>query len=376
MNAEGRIQHFLEQRKENYLFRQLTVNQYLTDFSSNDYLGLSRSAFIWQQVEQDYKNYHFHKTGATGSRLLNGNSALYEEVEDLLAKTHHAEAALLYNSGFDANVGLISSLVRPNDAIFYDELVHASIHQGMKLSGAEKVVFKHNDYTDLEEKLNASTHKIRFIITESIFSMEGDKADLIKLTDLATKYKVNLMIDEAHATGLFGSNGSGLCNEAQIEDKCFARIYTFGKAIGSHGAVVVGSRWLKEYLVNFSRNFIYSTALETHNLLSVKHAYFYLQSNINQVFSINNLNKYFQNKANDLKSSFEVRGDGPIYGIIVPDNKKCKDLALYLQKNNLDVRSILSPTVPKGTERLRVILHSYNTIAEIDQLFSLLTDYK
>ena len=377
MNAEGRIQQFLEQRKKNHLFRQLTVNQYLTDFYSNDYLGLSRSAFIWQQVEQDYKNYHFHKTGATGSRLLNGNSALYEEVEDLLAKTHHAEASLLYNSGFDANVGLISTLVRPNDVIFYDELVHASIHQGMILSGAKLISFKHNDYIDLEQHLQANTdYEAGFIITESIFSMEGDKADLVKLADLATKYKVNLMIDEAHATGLFGSNGSGLCNEAQIEDKCFARIYTFGKAIGSHGAVVVGSRWLKEYLVNFSRNFIYSTALETHNLLSVKHTYFYLQSNINQLFSLFNLNKYFKFKANDLKSSFEVRGDGPIYGIIVPDNKKCKDLAVYLQNHNLDVRAILSPTVPKGTERLRVILHSFNTTAEIDQLFSLLTDYK
>ena len=108
----------------------------------------------------------------------------------------------------------------------------------------------------------------------------------------------------------------------------------------------------------------------------MKHTYFYLQSNINQLFSLFNLNKYFKFKANDLKSSFEVRGDGPIYGIIVPDNKKCKDLAVYLQNHNLDVRAILSPTVPKGTERLRVILHSYNTTAEIDQLFSLLTDYK
>lgn len=377
MSAEDRIQHFLEQRKENYLFRQLTVNQNLTDFSSNDYLGLSRSAFVWQQVERDYKNYQFHKTGATGSRLLNGNSALFEEVEDLLAKTHHAEAALLYNSGFDANVGVISTLVRPNDVIFYDELVHASIHQGMNLSGAKLISFKHNDYVDLEQQLQLNTtNEVGFIITESIFSMEGDRADLQKLTDLAHTYEVNLIVDEAHATGLFGSNGSGLCNEAQIEDKCFARIYTFGKAIGSHGAVVVGSQSMIDYLINFSKNFIYSTALETHNLLSVKHTYFYLQNNINQLFSLVNLNKYFQFKTNELKSRFEVRGSGPIYGIIVPDNKKCKDLAVYLQNHNLDVRAILSPTVPKGTERLRVILHSYNTATEIEQLFLLLIDYK
>lgn len=377
MNAEDRINDYLQQRRENYLYRQLSVNQNLTDFSSNDYLGLSRAAFIRQQVETDYQNYKFEKSGATGSRLLNGNSALYEEVEEILAKTHHAEAALLFNSGFDANVGLISTVIRPNDLIFYDELVHASIHQGMKLSGAKLIAYKHNDCHDLEEKIKVNTGSgCRFILTESLFSMEGDRADLKKLAALSSFYGVELIVDEAHATGLFGSKGSGLCNEAGIERYCFARIYTFGKAIGSHGAAVVGGRRLKEYLINFSRNFIYSTALETHNLLRVKHTYLFLQNNVNQLFSILNLNKHFQNKNWQEKTSFKLIGDGPIYGIIVPENKKCKDLSNYLQKHKLDVRAILSPTVPKGTERLRVILHSFNTEAEIDQLFSLLSDYK
>ncbi len=377
MKVEDRINQYLDLRKENNLYRKLQNTNSLIDFSSNDYLGLSRSAFIKQQVENDYKNYQFHKSGATGSRLLNGNSELYEEVEDLLAKTHHAEAALLFNSGFDANVGLISTVIRPNDVIFYDELVHASIHQGMKLSNAKHIAFQHNDYQDLEDKLKMNSgYDVTFIITESIFSMEGDKADLKKLAELATTYEVELIIDEAHATGLFGSKGSGLCNEAEIEEKCFARIYTFGKAIGSHGAVVVGNQKLKEYLINFSKNFIYSTALETHNLLCVKHTYLYLQNNINQLFSINKLNQYFKLKSKELQNAFEICGDGPIYGIIVPDNKKCKDLSIYLQNHNLDVRAILSPTVLKGTERLRIILHSFNSTDEIDQLVELLTDYK
>ena len=377
MNAANRINDFLEQRKENNLYRKLQNTNNLIDLSSNDYLGLSRSAFIRQQVELDYKNFQFHKSGATGSRLLNGNSALFEEVEALLAKTHHAEAALLFNSGFDANVGLISTLIRPNDAIFYDELVHASIYQGMKLSGAKLIPFKHNDYLDLEVQLKTiKGFEVGFIITESLFSMEGDKADLRKLAEFASAYKMELVIDEAHATGLFGSKGSGLCNEAGIEDKCLARIYTFGKAIGSHGAVVVGSLKLKEYLINFSKNFIYSTALETHNLLCVKHTYFYLQNNINQLDSLFKLNKYFIERAKELKDKFEVCGEGPIFGILVSGNKLCKDLAAYLQKYNLDVRAILSPTVPKGKERLRIILHSYNQPAEIDRLFALLIDYK
>lgn len=376
MSIDERIQHYLQQRKENNLYRNLKTTNNLIDLSSNDYLGLSRSAFIKQQVENDYKNYQFHKSGATGSRLLNGNSPLYDEVEALLAQTHHAEAALLFNSGFDANVGLISTVVRPQDVIFYDELVHASIHQGMNLSGAKLVSFKHNDMTNLENLLKSTVYEVGFIITESLFSMEGDKADLIKLAELAAIYKVELIIDEAHATGIFGVNGSGLCNEDGIEDKCFARVYTFGKAIGSHGAVVVGDKLLKEYLINFSKNFIYSTALETHNLLCVKHSYLYLQYNINQLLSINKLNKYFQLKSEGLRNDFKVCGTGPIYGIIVPDNKRCKDLSIYLQNHNLDVRAILSPTVPKGTERLRIILHSYNTTCEIDELFLRLTDYK
>ncbi|HRH56553.1 MAG: pyridoxal phosphate-dependent aminotransferase family protein [Chitinophagales bacterium] len=378
MNAEYRINSYLQQRKENHLYRQLTVNQDSIDFSSNDYLGLSRAAFIRQQVDNDYKNnFRFKKSGATGSRLLNGNSELYDNVEAMLAKIHHAEAALIYNSGFDANVGLISTVARPSDTIFYDEMVHASIHQGMRLSGATLISYKHNNYEDLEEKLKEhSAAGIGFIVTESIFSMEGDRPDLKKLAELAGVYAVHLILDEAHATGLFGSGGSGLCNVAGIEDKCFARIYTFGKAIGSHGAVVIGSQNLKEYLINFSKNFIYSTALETHNLLCVKHSYIYLQNNINQLFKLVNLNNYFKNKSKELKDRFEIRGDGPIFGIIVPGNKKCKDLAFYLQNHNLDVRAILTPTVPERLERLRIILHSFNTSEEIDQLFSLLIDYK
>ena len=376
MNVDERIQKYLQQRKENHLYRQLSIKEDLIDFSSNDYLGLSRSAFIKQEIEQELKNNSFLKSGATGSRLLNGNSHLYEEVETLLAKIHHAEAALLFNSGFDANVGLISTVVRPNDTIFYDELVHASIHQGMQLCGAKLIAFKHNDLQDLENLLKNTTFDIGFIITESLFSMEGDKPDLEQLANLSEKYKVELIIDEAHATGLFGSNGSGLCNVAKIEDKCFARIYTFGKAIGSHGAVVVGSQKLKEYLINFCKNFIYSTALETHNLLSVKHCYLYLQNNVNQLISLFLLNKYFISKAKIENIRYEVVGDGPIFGIIVGDNKKCLDLATYLQNHGFDIRAILSPTVPQATERLRVILHSYNKKEEIDRFFDLVVDYQ
>lgn len=377
MKTEDNIHEYLHQRKEKGLFRQLSVNQNSIDFSSNDYLGLSRSAYIQQQVEEEYKHFRHLKSGATGSRLLNGNSDLHEELETLLAKHHHAEAALLFNSGFDANVGLISTIASLQDVIYFDELVHASIHQGMRLSKAELVPFKHNNYTDLEAKLCSKTEQRNgFIITESIFSMEGDKADLKQLADLANAFNVELIVDEAHATGIFGSNGSGLCNESKIEEACFARVYTFGKAIGSHGAVVVGKPWLKDYLINFSKNFIYTTALTAHNLLSVKHSYFYIQYNINQLVNLDIINQYFKNRIKTELTGLDVRGEGPIWGIVIPGNEQCREIAAYLQRNGLDVRAILSPTVPVGQERLRIILHSYNTKAEIDLLISLLLDYK
>ncbi len=301
---------------------------------------------------------------------------LFEELETLLAQIHHAESALLFNSGFDANVGLISTIARPNDTIFYDELVHASIHQGMHLSGAHLIAFQHNDYTDLENKLSNTKYETAFIITESLFSMEGDKADLVKLASLATKYQVSLILDEAHANGLFGIYGSGYCNVAEMESSCLARIYTFGKAIGSHGAVVVGNTKLKEYLINFCKPFIYSTALDSHTLLTVKHSYLYLQNNINQIVKLNKLINYFKLQCEQLNNCFSIIGDGPIFGIVKSGNENCRKLATYLQQHHIDARAILSPTVPIGKERLRIILHSYNTFNEIDLLFSLLFDYQ
>lgn len=377
MAVENRIKHYLEQRSKLGLLRKLTLVTDKIDFSSNDYLGLSRSAFLRQQIEAEYKQYRNQPAGATGSRLLNGNFELHEAVEQLLATHFHAESAILFNSGFDANVGLISTVARPGDYIFYDELMHASVHQGMTLSGAILVAFKHNDLEDLERKLNQIDTSINsFIITESVFSMEGDKADLRQMADLSSKYNANLIVDEAHATGIFGSHGSGLCNELNIENKCFARVYTFGKAMGGHGAVVVGAAWLKTYLINFSKNFIYTTSMDTHTLLSVKHSIFNAQLFTNQRNKLFLLIQYFEEEIRASALVYRVYGNGPIFGIIVPGNDFCRAFSVFLQQNGLDVRPILSPTVPIGAERLRVIIHSYNTKAQIDFLISLLVDYK
>lgn len=375
-SIENRIHDALRIRQERALYRQLTLTEGLVDFSSNDYLGLSRSAYLRQEVENARKYHPYDRMGATGSRLLNGNTALHEAVEQLLASTHHAEAALFFNSGFEANVGLISTVARPGDVIFYDALVHASIHQGMKLSGAELVPFAHNDMAQLESLLQShSNRSATFIITESVFSMDGDQSNLAKLAELAERYEAALIVDEAHSTGLFGIHGSGLCNVAGVEEKCFARVYTFGKAVGCHGAAVLGSQQLRSYLINFCRNFIYTTAPDTAQILAVKHSYLYLQNNLNQRNRLFYLINYF-NKRKTAFTARQIFGDGPIFGIQVPGNEACRAMAAYFRQHGYDIRPIVPPTVPVGTERLRLVLHSYNTIAEIDSFFTLLNDYK
>jgi 8-amino-7-oxononanoate synthase len=370
---DERIAFYLQQRIEKSLFRELPQTAGKIDFSSNDYLGFSRSAFLFQQVQARLTACRNEKMGAGGSRLLSGNSALQVRVEELLAAAHHGEAALLFNSGFDANAGLISTVARPGDLIFYDEFVHASIHQGMKLSGARTMPFRHNDLSDLENKIRLHlNHQTGFVITESVFSMEGDKPALKQLAVLSEWYGLKLIIDEAHATGVFGENGSGLCNEASIEHKCFARVYTFGKALGCHGGAVIGSRQLKDYLVNFCRNFIYTTALPTDQLLRVKHAYLMLQQPLIQRVRLKNLISYFRSEWTKANVPAVLTGEGPIFGLMIAGNERCRNAAAVLQKNGFEVRPILSPTVSKGTERLRIILHSFNTSSEVDRLIDII----
>lgn len=367
-----RIRSYLNKRRGEHLERRLTLRDDLIDLSSNDYLGLSRSAYIHQEVISDLKSGNFMKGSATGSRLLNGNSALAERLESFLADFHHGEAALLFNSGYDANAGLLATVARPGDVIYYDELAHASIHQGLKLSGATCIAFNHNDTAHLQSLLQ---ERPGFIVTESLFSMEGDMAPLRELADIARSNGMALIVDEAHANGIYGRQGSGLCEVAGVEADCFARVYTFGKALGSHGAVVVGSADLKQYLVNFCKPFIYSTAQDTAVLLRVEHAYKFIQNDKIQLNKLLKLNNYFKNMFSSAFPGLELRGTGPVYGLIWSGNASCRALAAYLQQNGLDIRPIVSPTVPEGSERLRISLHSFNTEKEIDLLIRLLQQY-
>ncbi|MBC7851038.1 MAG: 8-amino-7-oxononanoate synthase [Chitinophagaceae bacterium] len=340
--------------------RKLRLPEGKIDFSSNDYLGLSRKI----QVADSEQLSH----GSTGSRLLAGNYTLINEAEQSIARFHGAESGLIFNSGYDANLGLLSAVPQRGDTILYDYLSHASIRDGIRLSFASSFSFVHNDLDDLETKLQRASGTI-FVVTESVFSMDGDQAPLKEIADLCDRYSANLIIDEAHATGIIGDRGEGLVQQLQLSNRCFARVHTFGKALGCHGAIVVGSNTLRDYLTNFARSFVYTTALPETAVAAIRASY--------QLFPEMKIERHRLNELTELFATTAIRYDRvksitPIQAVIVPGNKEVKAVAQTLQTHNLDVRPILYPTVPKGSERLRIVLHSFNTHEAIRQLLSLL----
>lgn len=338
----------------------------LIDFSSNDYLGFARSTSLKKNINYFITQNEDYSIGATGSRLLSGNNKLVEDLEIELAEFYRAESGLIFNSGYDANIGLLSCVAQRGDTIITDELIHASLIDGARLSNANKYIFKHNDLDSLEEKLKNSKGNI-FIVTESVFSMDGDQAPLIEILSLAKKYDANLIVDEAHATGVIGVNGKGLVNHLNLENEIFARIHTFGKAIGCHGGIVLGNELLKTYLINFCRSFIYSTALPYHSLVCIKFAHQELKNDKINISKLKDNINYYKLKnyeiLNNTNSTYSA-----IQSIIIPGNKKCKSVSLIMQELGFDVRAILSPTVPEGKERIRVCLHSFNSETEIEEL--------
>jgi len=370
----------LETRKQNNALRQLPSVASNIDFASNDYLGFAKSANIFNQTHQFLIDNDCQENGATGSRLLSGNHPLYELTENHIANFHQAESALIFNSGYDANVGFFSSVPQKGDFILYDELCHASIRDGIRLSNAKSLKFQHNDFEDLERLLTqcqpATVNQqptTVYIATESVFSMDGDTPNLEELVKLAEIYQANIVVDEAHTLGVFGNQGEGLVQSLQLQDKIFTRIVTFGKGLGCHGAAILGSHELKNYLVNFARSFIYTTGLSPHAIATIYSAYQVLQQDQLSLEKLrNNINVFNQQKQLlGLKPLF-VRSKSAIQSAIIPGNEKVKTIASKLQQNGFDVKPILSPTVPEGQERLRFCIHSYNTTEEISSLMACL----
>ncbi len=370
----------LEIRKQNNALRKLAIPSDLIDFASNDYIGFSKNKAIFEETHQYLIDNNSIKNGATGSRLLSGNHKVYQEAEDFISKLHQSESALIFNSGYDANVGFFSSVPQKGDLILYDELCHASIRDGILLSNAKAYKFQHNDFEDLEKKI--TNYKLRitnqeiYIVTESVFSMDGDTPNLEELAQLSEKHKCHLVIDEAHALGVFGDKGEGLVQQLGLEDQVFARIMTFGKGLGCHGAAILGSQELKDYLINFARSFIYTTGLSPHSVATILVGYQHLKIEKKAIENLRENIIHFNQEKNilGLKPMF-VRSKSAIQSAIIPGNQNVKSIANQIQEKGFDVKAILSPTVPEGQERLRFCLHSYNTKEEISEVLSLLSRF-
>ena len=354
----------LKERTANNSLRSLTLDRSKIDFCSNDYLGFSRSPELRKLFELELEKHSQYRLGATGSRLISGNDRLTQDLEAYIARFHKSETSLLFNSGYDANVGIFSCLPQRGDTIICDEYIHASIIDGVRLSHASRYTFKHNDLGSLEQKIKNANGRI-FIAVESVYSMDGDEAPLKEICRLAEQYGAAVIVDEAHAIGVFGKNGRGIVNELDLESKIFARVVTFGKALGTHGAAILGNEHLKSYLINFARSFIYTTASPFLTHLSVEVAYQFLESADHQ--------KTLHQKITNFRSAISdhtgiAASRSAIQVLLIPGNTRARDMALKLQQGGFDVRAILSPTVTKGSERLRICLHNHNSDKEIADL--------
>ncbi|KIW30111.1 uncharacterized protein PV07_05885 [Cladophialophora immunda] len=386
---EQRLAALLEKRRSQSKLRNLKSSPPgSVDFSSNDFLSLSTN----KEFQDDYLavlNRSHTPIGSTGSRLLDGNSEFAESLERDLAAFHGAEAGLLTNSGFDANVSIFTFLPQPGDVIIYDELIHASVHDGMRQCRAkQQIPFKHNDVEDLSRILqqfsSSSPSQTIFVAVETVYSMEGDLAPLTEIVNLIEAMlphnNAHLVVDEAHATGVYGPNGSGRVCELGLEKRVSIRLHTFGKALACNGAIILCSPVIRLFLINYARPLIYTTFMSYPSLLAIKTAYDWLKmgkANLlaaNLYHLIDHLYTRLQSLAAVVAESGPVSKslvslpttcpESPIFAILSPYPRS---LASYCQSAGFIVRPVVAPTVPEGTERVRVCLHAGNTVEQIDR---------
>lgn len=367
----------LQKRKEQNAFRALPSKGVSVDFSSNDYLGLSSRSIPNLSSNKPGVIESMH--GATGSRLLTGNHELFDTLEDFLCKTYEVEAALTFNSGYDANLGFFSTVPQRGDLVLYDAYSHASIRDGISLGHAKSQKFAHNSLSDLEKNL-AKQKELGdadniFVVTESVFSMDGDSPDLEKMTEICALYNAFLVVDEAHALGVMGK---GLSYTLGVQHLVFAKILTFSKGVGCHGAAIIGSRTLKEFLVNFCRSFIYTTALPPHTVAILLNNLRFMLSGEGKELKDNLIGNIdiFKREAMrlGLKHMF-IPSNSAIQAMLISNPVKAKSISAILYDKGFDVKPILAPTVPQGQERLRFCIHSYNTQAQITQVLQLIKEF-
>lgn len=348
-------------RQEKGTVRSLSSFEGMIDFASNDYLGFAKDQLVQSSLPE---------IGATGSRLISGNAKFIEEVEQDLANFFEAEAGLCFNSGYDANVGVFSSIPQRGDVVLYDEFIHASARDGIRLSHAKSYGFKHNDIQDLKRLMESNKSQTIYIAIEGLYSMHGDLCPLFQIVQLAREYNAYVILDEAHSAGIFGCEGRGFAHALELGSACLIRLVTFGKAFGSHGAVVLCSNEMREYLINFARSFIYTTALpisvydkmrKSIRLENFDKLRFLLQYRI----------AYF--RGNLRQDAFSSAVNSPIQFVRFNNMDQLRKMELQLRKAGVFAKAIFPPTVPEGDEGLRISLHSFNSEEEIDALVHIMS---
>lgn len=340
-NSHFRDLKNFEKKDEKYIYFR---GKKLLNLSSNNYLNFADNKKITQEFLDFAGNkYSF---GSASARLLTGTLPVYKELEELLSNLYNKDATLLYNSGYHANVGISSAINQKGDVIFSDKLNHASIIDGMRLSDGKFFRFPHNNMEALEKLLERErkNYKNAFIITESVFSMDGDIEDLKRIIKLKKKYNCIMIIDEAHAFGVFGEKGLGVAEELGIIDDVDLIVGTFGKSVGSMGAFVTGSKTMINFLINKSRSFIFSTALPPINIAFTKW------------IIENQFPKTKAKRKNMLSIAKKMGSDSHIIPVVIGENKDTVDLCEVLFHNGYFTLPIRPPTVPVGTSRLRLSL--------------------
>lgn len=331
----------------------------LLNLSSNNYLGIADNRRITEEFMKFIGGkYSF---GSASARLLTGNLPVYKDLENLLAKLYNKESALIFNSGYHANVGITSALAQKGDVIFSDKLNHASIIDGMKLSQGKFFRYQHNNMQSLEQLLirERENYENAIIITESVFSMDGDIADLAKIVELKKKYNCILAVDEAHAFGVFGKTGLGIAEHLNLTGEIDLLIGTFGKAIGSVGAFVVGDKTLIDFLINKSRPFIFSTALPPINIAYTKWVI------------ENKLPDTFEKREKMLALAQKFNSPSHIVPVIIGENAKTVEMCEILYQNGYFTLPIRPPAVPEGTSRIRISLTTEITEKDLENLCSI-----
>ncbi len=368
---KNRNLHFedkLNLRSNQSELRTLRTHQAQIDFSSNDYLSLKDEP-IWEAFLRKEIPEEFWFKNLSSSRLISGNHPIKEDTEDFFAQFYNADSALFFASGYNANLSIFSTIASKHDTIIYDSDSHASIRDGLQLSHAKTLKFKHNDLKDLEQKILKSQGQI-YIAIESVYSMDGEIAPLQDIVALSKKYNALLIVDEAHSTGIFEKQGKGLCVELNIEQDVFIRIMTFGKAIGCHGAIILGAENLKQFFINYARPFIYSTAPSCFDFLKARKSVECIRLHPEWIEQLNDNVKSFSKIINSIHSTHKTFKT-PIIPFINTNKEALLSFENLGLQHNFQFKSILSPTVKRGEERIRFSIqrkHSEDQFAKIGEL--------